>query len=201
MMSIASISTIVPDKTEAELISELKGGSLKAFDAIYALYARRLYAFCLRYTKQRETAEEIMEDAFLWIWNNRAKLRQEETLRHIIFLRTKHLLINAYRRVVNSPVYEDYMDHLDRQQASGATDGMMEYDDFVAQLNAALSRLPARQRQIISLAKLDMLTNKEIAARLGYSEQTVKNQLSLGLKQLRAMMASSLGMLWAVFLV
>ena len=35
---------------------------MKAFDEIYELYARRLFAFCLKYTKSKENAEEIMED-------------------------------------------------------------------------------------------------------------------------------------------
>lgn len=37
---------------------------MKAFDEIYGLYARRLFAFCLKYTKSKENAEEIMEDTF-----------------------------------------------------------------------------------------------------------------------------------------
>ena len=44
---------------------------MKAFDEIYGLYARRLFAFCLKYTKSKENAEEIMEDTFVWLWNNR----------------------------------------------------------------------------------------------------------------------------------
>ena len=48
-------------KTETELILQLKKGSMKAFDEIYGLYARRLFAFCLKYTKSKENAEEIMK--------------------------------------------------------------------------------------------------------------------------------------------
>ena len=38
---------------------------MKAFDEIYGLYDRRLFAFCLKYTKSKENAEEIMEDTFV----------------------------------------------------------------------------------------------------------------------------------------
>ena len=101
------------DKTETELIIDLQKGSVKAFNAIYELYARRLYAFCLKYTKSRQNAEEIVEDTFVWVWNNRDSIKQEISLKPILFLKTKHLLINAYRKVVNSPIYEDYMDYID----------------------------------------------------------------------------------------
>lgn len=190
------------DKSETDLIIELKNGSMKAFDQIYELYARRLFAFCLKYAKSKETAEEIMEDSFVWIWTNRENITQTNSIKPILFLRAKHLLINAYRKIVNSPVYEDYMDYLDHHSASTmSSDSYLEYDDFMRQVTLMLEKLPKAQQEIVRLSKLDMLNNKEIAQRLNYSEQTVKNQLSLGLKQLRQLLGKQLSCLWILFLV
>lgn len=173
-------------KTERELIIDLRDGSIKAFKAIYELYARRLYAFCLKYTKSRENAEEIVEDTFVWLWNYRESIKEEEeSLKSLLFIKTRHLLINAYRKVINSPIYEDYMDYLDHQGMDHAADSPIEYDEFIKQVNDCISQLPAAQQQIIQLSKFEQMGNKEIAEQLNYSEQTVKNQLSLGLKQLR----------------
>lgn len=105
---------------------------MKAFDEIYGLYARRLFAFCLKYTKSKENAEEIMEDTFVWLWNNRSTLEEAESVKPLLLLRAKHYLINAYRKVINSPVYEDYMDYLDHHNNTTA-DSQLEYDDFVRQ--------------------------------------------------------------------
>lgn len=174
---------------------------MRAFDKIYEIYARRLYAFCLKYCKSKETAEEIMQDTFVWIWNNRLSITQTETLKPIIFIRAKHLLINAYRKVINSPVYEDYMDYLDKGDSSSyISSSLMEYDEFVQRVNLLINQLPNAQREIIKLSKFEMMTNKEIAQKLNYSEQTVKNQLSLGLKQLRNMLGMPLGLLAYIFL-
>ena len=104
---------------------------MKAFDEIYGLYARRLFAFCLKYTKSKENAEEIMEDTFVWLWNNRSTLEEADSVKPLLFLRAKHYLINAYRKVINSPVYEDYMDYLDHHNSTTA-DSQLEYDDFVS---------------------------------------------------------------------
>lgn len=187
-------------KTETELILQLKKGSMKAFDEIYGLYARRLFAFCLKYTKSKENAEEIMEDTFVWLWNNRSTLEEAESVKPLLFLRAKHYLINAYRKVINSPVYEDYMDYLDHHNSTAA-DSQLEYDDFVRQLNQMLAKLPKTQQEIIRLSKLEMLNNQEIAERLNYSEQTVKNQLSMGLKQLRQLISNRTNLMWLLFLV
>lgn len=176
------------DKTETDLIIDLQKGSVKAFNAIYELYARRLYRFVWKYTKSRQNAEEIVEDTFVWVWNNRDSIKQEPSLKPLLFLKTKHLLINAYRKVVNSPIYEDYMDYLDHNGNDTAADSPMEYDEFMKQLDECISQLPKAQQQIIRLSKFEQLANKDIAEQLNYSEQTVKNQLSMGLKQLKSLL-------------
>ena len=47
---------------------------------------------------------------------NRSTLEEADSVKPLLFLRAKHYLINAYRKVINSPVYEDYMDYLDHHK-------------------------------------------------------------------------------------
>jgi len=91
--------------TEKNLIRELKNGSSRAFDKIYQMYSKRLYAYSVQFTKSSEEAEEIIQDVFVKLWQNRANIRQEETLRSLLFIMAKHHLINAYHSKVNHPVY------------------------------------------------------------------------------------------------
>lgn len=173
------------NQPEAKLISELKKGSLKAFDTIYDKYAKRLFAYSLQYTKSEEDAEEIVQDVFVRLWNSRTFLRQEETLRSLLFIMAKHHLINAYRTHVNSVTYEDYVDYQDSIAGGEDSSHALEYKEFVTILNKELHKLPITQQKVIRLSKFSQLNNREIAIELGLSEQTVKNQLSLGLKSLR----------------
>lgn len=185
---------------EKMLISELKKDSQEALDSIYKMYAKRLYAFCLQYTKSKENAEEIVEDVFVWIWVNRCEIHQEETLRSLLFIRAKHYLINAYRSRINSPVYEDYVNYQD-ELAADDIQQHLEYEDFVRQLRNALTKLPITQQQVIELSKIQQVSNKEIAVKLSLSEQTVKNQLSLGLKNLRKELNKVPFLFWLLFFV
>ena len=61
------------------------------------MYARRLLAYCKQYTKSLEDAEEIVQDVFVRLWSNRARIHQEETLRSLLFTMSKNQLVNAYR--------------------------------------------------------------------------------------------------------
>lgn len=178
---------------EHNLIAELKRGSKEAFDRIYRLYAGRLLAYCVQYTKCREDAEEIVQDVFVALWNNRETIRQEETLCSLLFTISKHRVINAWRATLNSPVYEDYIDYQD--QLSGGEDyHRLEYEQYVKIVKEAIHRLPPTQQHVITLSRFSQLSNKEIAEHLSLSEQTVKNQLSVGLKTLRELLSKVLTM-------
>lgn len=172
---------------ESALIAELKQGSIRAFERIYQLYAKRLLAYSVQYTKCYEDAEEIVEDVFVRLWNNRGKIHTTESLSALLFIMSKHHLINAYRATLNSPVYEDYVDYQNKLSVDEAANGV-DYEHYVRIIKAAMKQLPLTQQRIIQLAKFASLPNKEIAIRLSLSEQTVKNQLSLGLKALRGLL-------------
>ena len=147
------------------------------------MYARRLYAFCMEYTYSREDTEEIVQDAFVWLWKNRSSIRQETTIKNLLFLRVKHFLINAWRARLNEPVFEDYVDYLDL--SSGENADKVEFDEFRSGIESIINQLPHTQAQVVKMSRLDGLKNKEIAEKLRLSEQTVKNALSVGLKFLR----------------
>ncbi|MDR1407149.1 MAG: RNA polymerase sigma-70 factor [Tannerella sp.] len=185
---------------EQLLVRELKLDSQKAFHEIYEMYAKRIFAYCMQYAKLSEDAEEIVQDVFVRLWTSRKSIRKEDSLRALLFIMARHRLINAYRSTLNSPVYEDYVNCQEKFAADDA--GLrMEYEDFVGQLRKAFRQLPATQRKVIGLSRLKGLSNGEVAEKLSLSRKTVRNQLSSGLKALRAILDRTLvfmGMLLAV---
>lgn len=170
---------------EMLLIRSLKAGSYKAFDRIYQMYAKRLYAYSLQFTKSTEDSEEIIQDVFVKLWTNREKIRQEDTLRSLLFIMTKHHLINAFHSKINEPIYEDFVNYKDVISVNDTSQQHLEYEEFVQRLTKAVKKLPSTQQKIITLSKIQQLSNKAIAEELSLSEQTVKNQMSIALKVLR----------------
>lgn len=169
---------------ESELIHALKQGSRNAFNTIYSMYSKRLYAYCLQLTKSKEDSEEIVQDVFVRLWTNREKIKNEETVRSLLYIMAKHRFLDVYHSTVNSPVYEEYVNYCDIQSTEKA-DQSLEYSEFEKMICTCLDKLPVTQQKVVKLSKLEDLSNNEIVERLSLSEQTVKNQLSLGLKILR----------------
>lgn len=185
---------------EQLLIKDLKQSSKQAFDEIYCIYARRLLGYSCQYTKNMEDAEEIVQDVFVQLWNCRERIRQEESLKSLLFIMAKHRLINAFKARVNSPLYEDYV-NCQYELSTNHTAEHIEYQDFLSEVKNAIETLPMTQRRIIKLCKFKGLTNKEVAQELSLSEQTVKNQLSLGLKALRQELDKVLLLIELLFLI
>ena len=102
---------------------------------------------------------------------------------------TKHYLINAFRTKINQPEYEEYIQYVNEHSVDDAS-YQLEYQEFVTKFRAILKTLPETQQRVITLSKIEQFSNKEIADKLSLSEQTVKNQLSLGLKTLKEKLGS-----------
>lgn len=187
------------DNKEQMLIQALKKGSTKAFDSLYQMYSKRLYAYSLQFTKSHEEAEEIVQDVFIKLWNNRGQIKQDETLRSLLFIMAKHHLINSYRSKVNSWIYEDYIEYANALSVDD-THHRLEYNEFMMRFKQIMETLPSTQQKVIKLSRLQQLSNKEIAEKLSLSEQTVKNQLSLGIKSLKEKMSWALILLIVLFI-
>ena len=177
---------------EQKLIENLKEGSQKAFDEIYSMYSMRLFAYCFQFCKTVEDAEEIVQDVFLQLWLSRENIQQTKTLRALLFIMSKNKLINAYRKKANSVLYEDYINCNEEFQVIDSSH-QLEYRDFVEMIDRLIKKLPDTQQNVIKLSRFNNLSNKEVAEKMSLSEQTVKNQLSLGLKTLKLHLAKILG--------
>jgi len=171
---------------EQQYILELNQGSYRAFDALYSMYSRRLYAFALKLTKSHADAKEIVQDTFVKLWLNREHILPSESFQSYLFTISKNTILNKIRTVVNAPVFVDYLDFINEQRLSeNKVVEELDLDDFRKKLNNAKKSLTETQIQVFELSKEMGYNNPEVARQLNLSEQTVKNQLSLALKTLR----------------
>lgn len=191
----------MPDFTsiEKQYILELNRGSYKAFDALYTLYSRRLYAFALKMTKSHSDAKEIVQDTFVRLWLNRENVLPEDSFQSYLFSIARNTILNKMRTLINMPVFVDYMEYMNEHHLSADnTSEGMEMDEFRKKLEQAKETLPETQKNVFELSKELGLSHTEVAKQLNLSEQTVRNQLSLALKTLRKKLAEN-AVLFTIF--
>ncbi len=169
--------------SESELVIALKRGSVKAFNTIYQLYARKLLQYVAGATSCKEDAEEIVHDIFLSLWKNHKNIAKDTDLSTFLFHIAFKRRVDLFRRSLNTPIYEDYM--LFQNKLISEENSELEYNEFCEIFNTALQSLPSRLQNILILSRIKGLSNEQIALKLKVSQKTVRNSISIGLKLLK----------------
>lgn len=169
------------------LIRQLREGSREAFTKLYMIYSDQLYGFVLKLTKSPADAEDILQETFLRIWNSRTQLQPDAMFKAYLFKISYHLVIDSFRKQIYAVDFESFINSEHYQKAAeDGTEQQLNMDDFRKLIAQSVSRLTPRQQEIFHLSREQELSAKEISERLGISEKTVNNQLSLILSILKA---------------
>jgi len=174
---------IFPD--DIELVSKLQKGDVEAFDLVYTKYAGKLYGFAFKYLKSAAETEELVQSAFLKVWENHKTLRKESSFKSYLFTIAYNEICNCFKRRVHLQKFIG-VQLLEKSPASSDTEELINYHSTLNQLNGIIARLPERQRTIFLKSRQEGRTTKEIAEDLGISAGTVDNYISESLKFIRS---------------
>ncbi len=172
---------IVRDFSESDLLRRLKQDDERAFDALFRHYSALVYRFAFSYLKSRPAAEEIVQECFIKIWEKRAQLRDDVPLKGYLFTTAHHAVLNELRR-------DQHHLRLNGEVAAAGPSSVAneaEYQEMEALYQAALDRLPPKQREVFVLSRQLGLSYPEIAARQGVSVKTVEAHIMQALKTMR----------------
>jgi len=160
-----------------DLITLLKDGDMLAFDGIYGHYCKRLYGFVLRYIKQKEDAEGIVQEVFIKIWESRNKINIYSSFDSYIFTIAYNTTISLLRKRVNEQKFQEQL--LSLQEISSAEHIIddIHYREINLRVQSLINQLTPRQKEIFKLSREEGLTHEEIAKKLNISINTVKNHM------------------------
>ena len=169
---------------EARLLKAWKGGDDKAFDEIYHQYHPRLYGFTLRMVKSREVAEELVQDVFMKVWNNRQQTDEDRCFQSYVYTLTKHHLFNHLRKQQPRTVrLQETL--LSPMNAHNETEQGLINADYEAFYQRALATLPPQKRQIFELNRHHGMSYQEIARTMRIYDKTIEFHMRGCLKMFR----------------
>jgi RNA polymerase sigma-70 factor (ECF subfamily) len=150
----------------------------------------RWYAACLRITRDRDLAEDAVQDALLSAWNKRHQFDRSarlETWIHRIAVNAALQLLRKRRPDTFDPQEEDVIDADSSPEMSAMT------GELGGLLAAALSRLSDMERTCFVLKHLEQWRYAEIASELGTNDGRVKQAVFRAVRKLRPQMAALRG--------
>ncbi len=161
-----------------------------AFDELFRCYYPRLISY-ISSILDSKIAEDIAQDVFLYVWENRKKiyfgqgfqsyLFQSGYTRAMDYLRKQHTVMD-YAQNVQTDFLEIY------EKLARNEDGILEHlysKDFYQTLHQLLDKIPEQRRNVFLLAYVDGLKSKDIAEQCNMSQRTVESHIYLTLKFLR----------------
>lgn len=175
-----------------DLLARLKKGEMQAFDKVYEMYCHKLFSFVLKIVKNEADTDDIVQEAFVKVWESRHKLEDYQSLNSYIFTIAYNSSIDLLRKRISS---HKYLEHLKKLSvASQLPDSVneVEYKEFISYVEKIISDLPERQKQVYLLHREQGLTYPEIADRLSISKNTVENHMGKALTSLRQKVSHTL---------
>lgn len=189
---------VLADWDERELIARLRSRDPEALGEVFRRLGGAMTTLAASMLRDREEANDVVEDALLRIHRAAPDFRGERGLRTWTLRITANLCRDRLRRrKFIEPVRDDEVDPFER--AGLAVDPIEDWDDALDQgvwaraLERGMAALPAEQREILVMRHRLGLSHAEIMETLGVPEGTVKSRLARALAALRELVTKEMG--------
>jgi len=178
---------------EKKLVIGLIDGDESAFCELYALYKERLMYFAMKFLKSRDFAEDVFQDAFTAVWQNRRFLNPNMPFTPYIYTIMKNRLLNLLAGIDKEQELKQIIINASLDDSHNNTEDSVVGSDLNNLLEKALLQLTPQQKRVFELSRKEMKQHKEIAEELNISVYTVQQHISASLKVIRSFLVKYAG--------
>jgi RNA polymerase sigma-70 factor (ECF subfamily) len=171
----------MPQAERQELYEAIKNGDQHAFKAFYDTNFEKLFAYLKNRGIRSDAAEDIIQKAFIYIWENRRKIDSSLSLRAYIYRIAYTRMLNYIDQKKETTEWDTSFNKTEITPHEDA-----EFSDLKSSFRQALKKMPERRRAVFEHCFIHELTYKETADVLSISPKTVENHMALAFKDMRA---------------
>ncbi|MCY4779146.1 sigma-70 family RNA polymerase sigma factor [Sphingobacterium sp. UT-1RO-CII-1] len=173
----------------SELFELMSDDNAEAFKELYARYKEAVFISVKRRVPDAEEARDVTQEVFIYLWDNRRKLKQLEHFESWLYAIIRNKVISAYRkhsiRVRNEQLLANLVEHLEWDSET-----MVIAKELEGKIADIISTMPETMQNCYRLSKKEGLDNHEIAKLLNVSEKTVRNNKYEVSKKLKTTLSS-----------
>lgn len=166
-------------------VEKISGSDQKAFDSLFRSLYPRLVRFSLKYVKNKAVAGDIVQDAFVILWEKREELDPQKSVKGYLYSIVRNRSLNYLRDHSSETVGLELLNN-SQLKTTDNTDQYEEEEQLVDLLKEWIEDLPQRQQEAFELSRFEGLDHDEIAGVMEVSSNTVNNHIVSALKHLRA---------------
>ncbi|HMR20182.1 MAG TPA: RNA polymerase sigma-70 factor [Sphingobacterium sp.] len=169
---------------EKEILKNVSRGDQRSFTMLFDIYYQNLGAYVYKITESREVTEEIVQDVFVKIWENREVLGNIECFKAYLFILSKNKTLD-YLRLAAKARTRQLSILRNVQEDSYVIDDLSPIEELRLIVEETVSQLPPQQQRVYRLSRQEKLKYEEIAVQMGISKETVKKHMKLALAFLK----------------
>ncbi len=170
---------------EKEQLYRLARGDQNALKTIFDTHYTPLVRYALKISGTTETAEEIVQDIFVWLWEKRNNLNIEGQLGPYLARAVKNKSINYVKSRYHKTSQESVDPYPNLVVSSRSGEDVLAENELAAILEEAQHQLPEQTALVFSMSRHAEMTYPEIARELKISIKTVEYHISKALKSIR----------------
>jgi RNA polymerase sigma-70 factor (ECF subfamily) len=177
--------------TNFELADKIRKGDHSAMEWLFNEYYVGLCVFAKKFTKDKTSAEEIVQHTFFKLWEKRESLIINESVGAYLYRSVqnnclnhlKHLqIVNKFNQYYTQKLQEAEEFSLITQETGQSIVIAKELEE---KLMAAIDNLPGQCKEIFKMSRFECLKHQEIAEAKGVTVNTVQKQISIALEKIR----------------
>ncbi|HVK49795.1 MAG TPA: RNA polymerase sigma-70 factor [Pseudobacter sp.] len=160
----------------------IAAGDTVAFHRLVDEYWKKVYGHAMSYMKSPRNAQELTQDVFVKLWQQRAQLTDIEHFKSYLFILSRNQIISAIRKKLRETTLDE---DFDIPEDLSQPDRQLQYKEVVQWINKGIEALPPMRQQVFRMSRMQGMTHEEIAEQLGIARNTVKQHIVLALNSLR----------------
>ncbi|MEQ9310273.1 MAG: RNA polymerase sigma-70 factor [Balneolaceae bacterium] len=171
----------VQNQDNPELLRAIRNGDHGAFKKFFEHHHSYLYHFLLKKGISKQQAEDLVQQAFVMIWEKRAQIDETKSLKAFLFRIAYTRMLNVFRDTAKFDGNAD----LSTEAGESSTEKSIEIQELGKAIETSISSMPEKRQAVFRLCFIQEFTYKEAAEFLEVSVKTIENHMGLALKDLR----------------
>lgn len=177
-----SISTY----TNKELIKRIKKADQKAFQMLYEKLWQSLFIKAVAMLGDKDVAKDIIQEVWISLWEKKAEIKNDN-IEGYLMTAVRYKVYNKFRNSkYQNKLIEEFTYKLKVDQGTSNIDDFINFNTTKKHIDAIISKLPRRCKEVFELSRFDGMKNNEIAEKLNISQRTVETHISNAIKVIKA---------------
>jgi len=171
-------------ESDIDLYDKIVSKDKNSLETLYDRYESLLYSFIYKITQDKQSSEEVLQDVFMKIWNQKAKFDSSKGKMSTWLITISRNLAIDYIRKRKTTSYE-YDEERDNIKTDNVPESELITKEEAEQIKGCIDELDAKQQAIVYLFYFKGFNHKEISKTLEIPLGTVKSRLRLSIQHLK----------------